>query len=59
VIVVAGRSPSEEAAVETLRDINIAEPRILVVSYDDVLAMAEATIKIVERRLHYQPALAR
>jgi hypothetical protein len=50
-IIVAGRTPKESEALSALRDINVSERRILILTYDDVLAIAEATIKIFERKL--------
>lgn len=57
VIIVAGRTPTERGALNTLRDINVGEHRILILTYDDVLAIAEATIRIFERRLQRSPLL--
>lgn len=51
VIIVAGRTPKERGALNALRDINVSERRMLVITYDDVLAIAEATIRIFERKL--------
>jgi len=56
-IIVAGRTPKEREALNALRDINVSEPRILILTYDDVLAIAEATIKIFERKLQSSPKL--
>lgn len=57
VIVVAGRTPKERGALNMLRDINVSEHRIMIFTYDDVLAIAEATIKIFERKLQRSPLL--
>ncbi|MDP9122355.1 MAG: hypothetical protein M3O15_13475 [Acidobacteriota bacterium] len=51
VMIVAGRSPIDQGALEALRDMNVDNPRILLVTYDELLASAEATITIIERRV--------
>ena len=51
VLVVIGRTPSEEGALDALRDINMENGRIVVLTYDDVVAVSESTIRIFERRL--------
>jgi hypothetical protein len=51
IIIVAGRTPKSNEALEALRDVNASDRRILTLTYDDVLAIAEATIKIFERKL--------
>lgn len=51
IIIVAGRTPNSNEALEALRDINASDRRIVTFTYDDVLAIAEATIKIFERKL--------
>ena len=51
VIIVLGRTPRDEDALEALRDLNVETARILIMTYDDVVAVADATIAIFERRL--------
>lgn len=51
IIIVAGRNPENAEALEALKDINASDGRITILTYDNVLAIAEATIKIFERRL--------
>jgi hypothetical protein len=53
VLIVAGRSPESQEALEALRDMNVENARILIVTYDDLLLVAEATIRVVERRSGY------
>ena len=52
VIVVIGRTPPEPKAIEALKEVNSDHGRILVLTYDDVLAIAEATLGIFEKGLH-------
>jgi hypothetical protein len=51
VILVAGRTPAAEGALDALRDLSLENSRIILLTYDDVLAIAESTIQIFERRL--------
>jgi hypothetical protein len=55
VLIVAGRSPDSQEALEALRDMNVENARILIVTYDDLLLLAEATIRVVERRSSRHP----
>ncbi len=55
VIVVLGRTPDNDDALEALRDLNAENARIVIMTYDDVVAVAEATIAIFERRLIDSP----
>ncbi|MBW8873981.1 MAG: DUF4263 domain-containing protein [Acidobacteria bacterium] len=51
VILVAGRTPVAEGELDALRDLSLENSRILLLTYDDVLAISESTIQIFERRL--------
>ena len=51
VIIVAGRTPEQKAARDSLREFNASDPRIVVLTYDDLLAIGEATVTLFERRL--------
>jgi hypothetical protein len=58
VVIVAGRRPSEAGAREALKEINSESGRFLVLTYDDVIAVAEATISLFECRLsQFSPLL--
>lgn len=50
VIIVAGHKLDPEA-LRDLHDINTSDGRILVFTYDDLLAIGEATIRIFEKRI--------
>jgi Domain of unknown function (DUF4263) len=50
-VIIAGKTPEEWSARDTLRDMNATDSRVSILTYDDVLALAEATIKLFERRL--------
>lgn len=58
VIIVIGRIPSNSDALQALRDINTENSRILILTYDDVLSVAEATINLFEKRLLNQSLLS-
>lgn len=51
VIIVAGRAPEDKAAQDVIRGLNAAVERIVLMTYDEVLSIAEATIALFERRL--------
>jgi Domain of unknown function (DUF4263) len=55
VIIVAGRNPKEPEALDTLRDMSTETGRLVLLTYDDVLAVAESTIRVFERRLAEMP----
>lgn len=55
VILVLGRTPENDDALEALRDLNSENARIVIMTYDDVVAVAEATIAIFEKRLTGSP----
>jgi hypothetical protein len=57
VIIVAGRRPAEAGALEALKEINTESGRLLILTYDDVIAVAESTISLFERRLSRFPSL--
>lgn len=57
VIIVAGRRPSEAGAQEALKEINTEYGRLLILTYDDVVAVAESTISLFEHRLSKFPQL--
>jgi Domain of unknown function (DUF4263) len=57
VILVAGRTPVEEGALDALRDLNLENSRIIILTYDDVMAISESTIRLFERRLIGRTAL--
>ena len=51
VIVVAGRTPTEKHARDSLREFSVNDARLLLLTYDDVLAIGEATVTLFERSL--------
>jgi Domain of unknown function (DUF4263) len=57
VVIVAGRQPAEEAAQDVIRELNNANPRVTLMTYDEVAAIAEATIRLFRRRLISEVAL--
>jgi hypothetical protein len=58
VIIVAGRTPEQKAARDALRDFSATDPRLVVLTYDDLLAIGEATVTLFERRLDQRSRLA-
>jgi hypothetical protein len=57
VIIVAGRQPEDKRARDVIRGLNSAYPRIVLMTYDEVVSIAEATVKLFERRLVRHAAL--
>jgi Domain of unknown function (DUF4263) len=51
VIIVAGRQPEEKRAKDVIRELNAAHSRIILMTYDEVHSIAEATVALFERRL--------
>lgn len=51
VIIVAGRQPEDLEARNFIRRWNAKHPRIVLMTYDEVVAVAEATVALFERRL--------
>lgn len=57
VIIIAGRTPKNKEALEALKDINVENNRILLMTFDDVLSIAEATVNLFERKFQINPGL--
>jgi Domain of unknown function (DUF4263) len=57
VIIVAGRQPEDKRARDAIRGLNSAHPRTVLMTYDEVVSIAEATVKLFERRLVRHVAL--
>jgi hypothetical protein len=57
VIIVAGRQPEEKRARDVIRELNSAYPRTVLMTYDEVVSVAEATVELFERRLVRHVAL--
>ena len=51
VIILGGRTPDESDARQRLRDLRMENSRLLIVTYDDLLSIANATVVLFERRL--------
>jgi hypothetical protein len=50
-MIVAGRTPAERHARDSLREFSVNDPRLLLLTYDDVIAIGEATVTLFERSL--------
>jgi hypothetical protein len=51
VVIVAGQQPKAKSARDVLRELNHSHHRITLMTYDEVAAVAEATIKLFRQRL--------
>lgn len=58
IIIVAGRYPTTIQARDMIRDLNASSSRIILLTYDEVVSVAESTVSLFERRLdRYVPTL--
>lgn len=55
VIVIGGQTPEQKEARDALREFSTSDPRIVILTYDDLLAIAEATVALFERKLDPPP----
>jgi hypothetical protein len=59
VIIVAGRTPWQKLAIDALRDINLSNNRMLILTYDDILAIAQSTLNMFEKNLKHKQVCLR
>jgi hypothetical protein len=57
VLLVAGRTPPDPDAQDMLRDINANNHRIVLMTYDEVVSIAESTLSFFERHVYRQRIL--